>query len=555
MHPEPGAERAATRSGGPSQPRRPGLLAIHALLVGAIALLAAQIVLQAENTLHRNGRWTSVKMQLDRGVIGAVATYVTRPALRRNRLDLGAYFGFQQLLRKEAKQVERLELSFSAESPAYLDVLFGADPRKLDGVRLSRHPDFRSLRFASNREGGFIESKELELGDRLEEGWNRVRLRFEPDGVRIEINEEPSVSAPRRPGAVHTVGFRGSRDGPLVDDVEVGFGSDGAPLIESFANRRGWLGYFAIAAVITAAIGTLIHLALRRWVGFEALPAHFGCFTGYLVMLVCLAAYAGVDYFHLSGLYPADSRTMEATGYPNRIEDTEAAVQRIRREIGALASDSRLRILLIGTSQSWGAGALRPEDVWGRVLERELDERFSAEGRRFVVVNTAIPGLQAPGLLELYRREWQKAKPDLVIVDLGHNDRRGPAFGAALEGFVETNRARGIPTVFIPEPNASEGPMRPRLRRNHEIMRGVARALDVPVIDAHSWLRQERDSGFLWWDGVHLTSYGQRLLGEHVASELVPILRSLSSNPGQSAGLGSSSRAESRASPSLAANR
>jgi lysophospholipase L1-like esterase len=555
MGPERAARRPDASSAHPSQPGRPGLLAIHALLVGAVALLTAQIVLQAENTLHRNGRWTSVKMQPDRGLIGAVAAYVTRPPLRRNQLDLGAYFGFQQLLHSEARPVDRLDLSFSAESPAYLDVLFGTDPRKLDGVRLSLHADFPSLRFASTLEGAFIESEELELGDRLEEGWNRVRLRFEPGGARIEINEAPPLSAPRRPGAVHTVGFRGSRDGPLVDDVEVGFGSDAAPLIESFANRRGWVGYVAIAAVITAAIGTLIHLALRRWAGFEALPAHLGCFTGYLVVLVCVAAYAAVDYFHLSGLYPADSRTMEAAGYPNRIEGAEVAVRRIRREIGALASDGRLRILLIGTSQSWGAGALRPEDVWGRVLERELNERFSAEGRGFVVVNTAIPGLQAPGLLELYRREWQKAKPDLVIINLGHNDRRGPAFGAALQGFVATNRARGIPTVFIPEPNASGGPIRSRLRRNHEIIREVARALDVPVIDAHAWLRQRRDSGFLWWDGIHLTSYGQRLLGEHVASELVPILRSLRSDSSQSAGSGSSSRAESRAPPSLPAKR
>ena len=164
---------------------------MHALLAGAIALLITQIVLQAGNTLHRNGRWTSVKMQVDRGVVGAVATYVTRPTLQRNRLDLGAYFGFQQLLRNEAKEVDRLELSFSAERPAYLDVLFGADPRKLDGLRLSHHPDFPSLRFACTRKGRFIESEELELGGRLDDGWNRVGFDFDPDGVRIEINEVP----------------------------------------------------------------------------------------------------------------------------------------------------------------------------------------------------------------------------------------------------------------------------------------------------------------------------------------------------------------------------
>jgi hypothetical protein len=316
MHPVAGAKGSAAASDGPSRPGRAGLLAVHALLVGAIALLTGQIVLQAGNTLHRNGRWTSVKMQLDRGVIGAVATFVTRPALRRDRLDLGAYFGFQQLMRNEAREIDRLEFSFSAESGAYLDVLFGADPRELDGVRLSRHPDFLSLRFASTREGAFVESQELELGDRLEDGWNRVRLRFEPEGVQIEINEAPPVGAGRRPGAVYSIGFRGSREGPLVDDVEVGFGNGAPPLIESFANQRGRAGYLAIAGLVAAAIGALAHHALRRFAGLDPLPAHLGCFTGYLVVLVGLAAYGAVDYFHFSGVSPVEWGAAAARAAP-----------------------------------------------------------------------------------------------------------------------------------------------------------------------------------------------------------------------------------------------
>ena len=117
--------------------------------------------------------------------------------------------------------------------------------------------------------------------------------------------------------------------------------------------------------------------------------------------------------------------------------------------------------------------------------------------------------MQAPGLLEMYRREWYKAKPDLVIINLGHNDIRGPAFGAALEGFVETNRALGIPTVFIPEPNSSEGPIQSRLQRNHEIMRRVARALDgEPVrgalhpLDGHAGIQPDLDRNALAIDAL-----------------------------------------------------
>jgi lysophospholipase L1-like esterase len=47
-------------------------------------------------------------------------------------------------------------------------------------------------------------------------------------------------------------------------------------------------------------------------------------------------------------------------------------------------------------------------------------------------------------------------------------------------------------------------------------MREVAARHAIPVVEVHDALAAERDSGFLWWDRVHLTSYGQERLARHL---------------------------------------
>jgi cob(I)alamin adenosyltransferase len=71
---------------------------------------------------------------------------------------------------------------------------------------------------------------------------------------------------------------------------------------------------------------------------------------------------------------------------------------------------------------------------------------------------------------------------------------------------------------FVLEPNSLELPSRD-LPAKHAILREVAAALDVPVVDLPAAIgRAEReDAGFLWWDPVHPTSFGQALAAEAIA--------------------------------------
>ena len=501
------------------------LLAAHAVLLAAIAILVTDALLYTQNTLHQNGRWSSAKVELVRGVIGAVATLVTRVPVRRNRLDLGAYLGFQQFWLEESRSVRQVSFSFRADGPVYLDVLFGPDREGFAGVRLSLHPNFRSVHFAASGDGEFLEADPLPLGSHLAtDSWIRASARFGLEMIELAIDGEP-VASFRHTGVVQALGFRGSMGGPLLDDIEVVY-RDGPPLIETFANGRRRGLTLTFVSLVVVSLAALAFALLRRAAGVRTRHAHLTCLVGYLVILVSVAMATAVDRLHFSGLYPSDYRAMSAAGYPNRIERTARTLQRLERKIALLPDDGRLRILLIGGSQTWGAGARRPADTWARVLERALN----GAGREVAVVNAGVSGARAEYLLKHYRRIWHRAEPDLIVAILGHNDEAGPEFEKALEGFANESRARGVPIVFVLEPNSTETPT--RVGERHAVIRRVALQTGAPVVDMYAYLDGRREAGHVWWDSVHLTSYGQRLFGEELARALEPLLADVAPRPG-----------------------
>ena len=74
--------------------------------------------------------------------------------------------------------------------------------------------------------------------------------------------------------------------------------------------------------------------------------------------------------------------------------------------------------------------------------------------------------------------------------------------------------------MVVPEANSVENrsSLDPLLER-HYALRGMAGDLGLPVIETHDWLVERRDQGFLWWDRVHLTPFGQRLLARRLFDE------------------------------------
>jgi lysophospholipase L1-like esterase len=266
----------------------------------------------------------------------------------------------------------------------------------------------------------------------------------------------------------------------------------------------------------------MMFVAGRRG-GTDARRIGLGIIVAAGVLLVVSAAAYALQYVRGSNY---NSRSSDARAEAYWVNSSrKAIIAKIGREYTREIPPQTFRILTLGTSQTWGAGAVSENETWPRVLEGLLN----GAQRKFEVVNAGVSGLVSAQVLDVLRKDLASFEISAAIVNLSNNDVDTAQFRRNLDALVTELQARGAQAVLTLEPNSPEklatdsrhGP----LAHKHEIVRAVARAHNVPVIDLHEHLAKRSDAGFVWWDFVHLTSFGQRLLAEKLAAELPTVLR------------------------------
>ena len=126
-------------------------------------------------------------------------------------------------------------------------------------------------------------------------------------------------------------------------------------------------------------------------------------------------------------------------------------------------------------------------------------------------------------VLELYETEGIRLNPEWTVINLSVNDGSSQEFAQEfapnLERFIDLGEAQGIRTLLVLEAVSIEGS--PGELLLHPAMREVARRRGVPVVDLHGYLKANYDRGFVWWDFVHPTSFGHKLIADCLFDALV----------------------------------
>jgi lysophospholipase L1-like esterase len=463
------------------------------------------------NSLEGGGRWTASKSRLERRVMGSRAFATSHHTLSGERLDLGRWFGFQEVLLAQPVAAREVEFDFRPDAGAYLVFLYGLGPEGCRGLRLSTAERFPSGCLTIDAEGGFLGFERLPGLDVPANAWSHLELGFGPAGAVASVNG----GAPQRVGPapeLQRFGFRNGLASVLVDDVRCeGSGGFHDSFFAAAAFRRGLL-----ALVPLLALDVLLWRFLRRrLVGGRVLRLALKVAVG--------LALATLGAFYLqrkwAGRYPRLDRTAEAAW----LEKEAAGVSQNVEARGARGDPGHTRVLVVGTSQTWGAGAARAEDGFVEVLERLL--AAAEPERRWECVNAGVQGLRSEWLLRLFRERWAALDPDALVVNLSNNDMDAEVFARSLRGFAELAAERGIPLVFALEANSTEATAGPLPM--HATMRQVAEEYAIPVVDVHAALARQYERGFLWWDSVHPTTLGHRLIAE----TLLPAVRALVESP------------------------
>lgn len=497
------------------------LFALVIALQVCVGLLVSGIYLSAHNTLHNNGNWISTKTTLARGLMGAEAFVFDLQALARGRLALSAWHGHQEVVSVREFDPASVEFDYRLREGAYLTFEINRTKRSYTGIRMSAAELFPPA-ILEVREGGEFLSKKSFRRPRWTkpQRWHTLRVDFEDEGsFTVSVNNRRIESFPLKTVRPQRIGFRGGREGSFVKDVRV-VSRDGTEFYESFRRPGNWRSVNALAVAGTLLLSSCLYLLLRlvRKVSPRILLFYFLMFSAVLIVVGLFAS--GIAW-HRKEFYPDANEKRLMVEAAHVESGSERMISRIEGSYPRQPEPGVRRILFVGSSQTYGAGAAEPKHTLVRRTERQLNEG-SAGAWRFECLNVAVEGYRIADMRRDLEERWIHWKPDVVIVNAGNNDAKtnSESWEREVMAIVAASKRAGAEVVLVPEANSVER-LSQGLDRLHDVTKKLARREKIPLVEMREHLSRRADDGFLWWDWVHLSSFGQTVFADHLVAELV----------------------------------
>ena len=499
-------------------------LLLIALCVAFQILLAfalSHTYLLYRNTLHNNASWISTKMTVEKHLMGSRSFFFGTQALAKGHLNLGAWHGFQEVLYRDRLHVKDLEFDLWLEPKSYLNIVFNKTDAGFSCVRLSVNEDFESSHLVVAAGGRFLKRTEVDAAVLRPRHWHHAALRFDDDTVSLFLDDKDIGIVREHIVQPQHIGFRGGHHNAVVDNVLVNqHGSE--RVFESFSNSRGALRVMAFCVLLVGVSNASIFLLLRY--AYRIRDKRTGFYLAMFNMVLIIFSVLIFGFQYMTGdCYTRAHKNARDAERRWKAALAEDVARDVRDAYGTMPEAGVYRMLFIGTSQTWGAGASKPSATFVRNIEKKLNQSGIHKGQ-FECINAGISALNSSRLLDLYRKEWLELGPRMVIINLSNNDGDIDKFASNLQDMIEISVEAGIQPVLVLEANPAENTRR-RLSKKHEAMRQVAEAHNVPVVDMHAYLGRKYDEGFLWWDGVHLTDFGHQLLADELHRELLQIMK------------------------------
>jgi len=519
-----------------------------------ITLFIAEIFLISTNSLKNNGMWNVSKLNLEKYVFGSNEFFTKTQALENNQLNLGAWDSLQEVVYKN--QVDPLEVNFDffLSEDSYLYFIFNKNQNSFSALRFSIHDDFNSVHVKSLESGEFTRTELLNFHSLRENNWNKARLIFYPEKsmINIFLNDQGPVAVKSDLEDDQHIGFRGSLKKVLVDNIIIIQNGDKDIIKEDFTNYKNWhIG--VLIAVISLCLFNFITFLLFRLFNKKINFSHI-IFTHVILISVLIGIWLFLNLIFLKGYFKLNLPWKNF--FKKEKQEIMMREDKINKEVLSrylkTGKENFNRILFIGTSQIHGVGAKKEDEILTQIIEDRLNDNYLSkfiadssiqekilgkstvyrendvfsnisninQNFKFQIINTGVSASNSSRLLLYYRNYWIKLNPKIVIINLSYNDYDFGEFifRKNLNEFVEINKKRGIKTIFILEAGSIE--FSPFDLFLHFVMKDVAEKQEIQVIDMHNYLKTQNDKGIIWWDQIHATSFGQKLMAEYIIENI-----------------------------------
>lgn len=474
-------------------------------------------------TLNQNGQWISTKQNLAMPVMGSDSFMSKGQALAAGHLNLGAWHAFQELIFKRSLRISAVKFDFKLDFESYLIFIFNKNVDTFNGFRLSASKLFDPIFFQAGNSGEFLQKNKINMPLLDLDRWHHAVIKFENNQIRISIDGVNENIIEVNLADLQSIGFRSGGHNVLVDNVIIFQKGNKYSIIERFDHtvnsKITFIKFFLAGSIIILII--VLYLANKKTIVKHIIFSV--CVLEGIILVALLAGQVFLNYYFQSPIYPAITQRLR-----NKVkDDLSASLAKlsnfVRNKYPVTPAPNTYRVLFVGSSQTWGAGAHKKNDIFTRLVEEKLNKLYNSEVT-FECINVSIPSIQARQLYEYYEKEWINFNPNIVMINLSNSDYQTGEedFALSLEQFYRLSQSRGIKIVFILEANTIE--YAPNELPKHKIMRQVADKHNIPLLDLHQELKKKYDYGILWWDIVHLTSFGHELAADFIYHELIGLL-------------------------------
>jgi acyl-CoA thioesterase-1 len=220
---------------------------------------------------------------------------------------------------------------------------------------------------------------------------------------------------------------------------------------------------------------------------------------------------------------PAASPAANARGAACAPTLEQVRVDRPLPRIGRLlAAGKPIKIVALGSSSTYGAGASTSAASYPSRLAEELTRRFP--GHEIAVLNRGVNGDDAEGMLARLDSAVIAEKPDLVLWQIGTNsllrDKALPPHASLLHEGLARIRAVGAEVVLIDPQYAPRVLAKPNVDSMVSLIATTAKAEHVPLFHRFDLMRHWYESEhlpfetFVSSDGLHMNDWSYACLAK-----------------------------------------
>ncbi len=490
---------------------------LSSILINVFFILSAVV---NYNTLHNSGNWMNQKTKVTRSVAGSASFMNTMPALFKFRLNLSKWQGYHELVFNRELNPEEISFNYKMDDKQYFVFFFNSNKEisQFSGFRISNNELYPSI-FFHTMEDKFIDKIKMDYVQLDTKKMHTFKIKFLAESFIVLIDEKEIFTFQESVKANSFVGFRGGFADLRsdIDDFAI-TEKDGNTIFDSFFNWKlvPKLSFYTI--LFFCLYLSLAYVILKILLRLENIVViKYTAYINFNLLLIALFVYVAM-YSHIAKIYPTISKVYP--GYPV-IPTTEEVINQIKNQY-ADNKKNQTRIWFVGSSQTWGAGVYKEEDTFVRRIEKELQKN----NPNLECINGGVSGFTSKLALDLYKELFTKIKPDIVVINFSHNDA---IYKVSLEEYiknlkeiVELNRKHLVTTILSVEPVEIHFDEPEAHRR---AMKDFALRENIPLIDMHTELASKYDEGFLWWDRVHLTSFGNSLFAETMLESFKKIIK------------------------------